>query len=110
MPQVSVSRFAVGHSAWDFGKLLCLKLVNIIVLYIVKRYVQLTKDADCGTVAPELCKCPLESMGYQFLFLILTDLLVGAVAVLQWYYRPPLHHPQKLARSRTCPQGTPTAE
>ena len=83
MPQVSVSRFAVGHSAWDFGKLLCLKLVNIIVLYIVKRYVQLTKDADCGTVAPELCKCPLESMGYQFLFLILTDLLVGAVAVLQ---------------------------
>ena len=91
MPQVSVSRFAVGHSAWDFGKLLCLKLVNIIVLYIVKRYVQLTKDADCGTVAPELCKCPLESMGYQFLFLILTDLLVGAVAVLQWYYRPPPH-------------------
>ena len=43
-------------SAWDFGKLLTLKLVNIIVLYIVKRYVPMAK-ASCGAVPR--CSCNL---------------------------------------------------
>ena len=44
----------VCFSAWDFGKLLTLKLVNIIVLYIVKRYVPMAKvghPIDAGILA-----------------------------------------------------------
>ena len=68
--------WSICFSAWDFGKLIVLKLVNIIVLYIVKRYVQLAHDVDCGTLSQELCNCPLEGMGYQFFFLMVTDLVV----------------------------------
>ncbi len=67
--------YFVPCSTWDFGKLLCLKLANVIILYIVKRYVQLAEKTEC-TASIELCKCPLSGMGYQFFYLIFTDLVV----------------------------------
>ncbi len=62
-----------------------LKLVNIIVLYIVKRYVRSSDEDSSCKLSPtssnpadlfELCDCPLMNMGYQFFWLMITDLVV----------------------------------
>lgn len=80
-----------AHRAWDFGKLLTLKLVNIIVLYIVKRYVPMAKDLNNANQCTdrEKCDCPLMDMGYQFFFLMVTDLVMGnftecVIPVVKW--------------------------
>ena len=60
--------------SWDFGKLLCLKLANVFILYVVKRSVR-ASEKECAAM-DELCVCPLNDMGYQFFFLLLTDIVV----------------------------------
>jgi hypothetical protein len=69
-------------SEWDFGKLVFLKLANIFVLYIVKRSARNNNDRNCTLENFETCECPLFGMGYQFFFLMVTDMTVSRVAGL----------------------------
>jgi hypothetical protein len=68
------------RSEWDFGKLMALKLANVFVLYIVKKVVQRRADQHCDS-SLEICRCPLSSMGYQFFYLMVTDMTVSAISV-----------------------------
>jgi hypothetical protein len=75
---------------WDFNKLLLLKLANVVVIYLVKERVAKSDNLNvCLDPTVVDCACPLRSMGYQFFYLLITDMTVGNVgtivmAFLKW--------------------------
>ena len=59
-------------------------IANYCAVFFVKRYVRLNNIRRCEENDPscqcptvdELCLCPLSSMGYQFFYFLLADLVV----------------------------------
>jgi len=64
-----------GKRNWGFSKLLLLKLTNVVVIYFVKQLV-LQNTINAGT---DECTCPLRQMGYQFFYLLVSDMTVGNI-------------------------------
>lgn len=64
-----------GKRNWDFSKILLLKLANVVVIYVIKERVSSTVDPT-SCFGPD-CACTLKELGYQFLFLLLSDMTVG---------------------------------
>jgi hypothetical protein len=69
-------------SNWDFGKILLLKLANIVVIYVIKERVTTTSEVACDELANPDCNCPLKAAGYQFFFLLLSDMTIGNIIEL----------------------------
>ncbi len=73
---------------WDTAKVFLIKVANLLTLYGVKAAVA----EEAGTAAIEAscplsgspidCSCPLSAIGYQFFWLLISDLSVGFVMEL----------------------------
>ncbi len=71
-----------SRSAFDFTKLIVLKLTNVFVVYIVKHYIPSSADEEkCVGVTSEQCDCPLSDMGYQFVLFMVVDMTVSGLVV-----------------------------
>lgn len=73
---------------WDTAKVFLIKVANLLTLYGVKAVVAeeagtAAIEASCPlTGSPVDCSCPLSAIGYQFFWLLISDLSVGFVMEL----------------------------
>ena len=65
-----------GCREWDCGKLFVLKMLNLIVLYVVKQ-----ETARLNIL--EQSFCPIAAAGTQFFWLIVTDVTVRGTGWLR---------------------------
>lgn len=64
---------------WDSGKVFAVRICNLMSLYLVKNLTGQDNvlEEGCDDLVEKDCRCPLSSMAYQFMWLIIMELTIN---------------------------------